>query len=224
MNTTLLLSRNYRKDLIEWAEEQGKPIPPSAVMYKASLLGTSSGELAKVLHYLGYTPMNYVPTASKVWNLNDEEELIEFIRQNEKKLTFEELAKAVCGGKYSTRQITGKTISLGLQSLVKSRSYHKYSDEETKYLIKLLKLGCTYYQIVAETSRSIKSISTKLGCMRREGTPVDELIENPEGFQYETEHLLLSEIARLHKISTTLTKQLLRQYKLDCIDYKGTQL
>lgn len=219
----MLLSQNYRQDLLAWGAEQESPIDFKLVIYKAQELNTSSTELCKALHYLGFTIQNYITSKNKAWNINDENELLDFIRENEGKLTFADLARMVCGGKYSARQVTGKVAALGLSSLVVSTTYKRFSDEETESLINLLHLGCEYPQIIQELGKSTHSIGRKISYLKKEGLITQRDIDFPVGLAYDTEHLLLAEVARLHSISITLAKFLMRRYKLNCIDFKGAE-
>lgn len=144
---------------VEMATEFGKEVTARSIGSK--------------LRKMGFEVQKASETAKSAWSDADNAELVGFLNANANAHTYTEIAAAVCGGKFSAKQVQGKILSEELTHLVKPtekvatpRTYS--ADEEAKF-IDLVNSGAFVEDIAVAFNREVKQVRGKALSLMREG-------------------------------------------------------
>tara|TARA_R110000772_G_scaffold66361_1_gene147878 strand:- start:73927 stop:74655 length:729 start_codon:yes stop_codon:yes gene_type:complete len=149
------------------------PISIETVAGAAESLETSTRSVAAKLRKLGYEVEKVSTTPSRTFTGPEEQDLHDFLVANEDKYTFEEIAGAFAGGKFSGKQIQGKVLSMELTHLVKpteKKVYERtYTDAEEAVIIKMANGGSFLEDIAEAVGKTVQSVRGKaLSLLRQE--------------------------------------------------------
>lgn len=185
------------------------------------------------LRKMGFEVQKASETAKSVWSDEDAGELVAFLNAHPNEYTYTEIAAAVCGGKYSAKQVQGKILSVELTSLVKPTEKvvapRTYSvDEETKF-IAMVEAGEFVEDIATAFNREVKQIRGKALSLQREGRITEipkqrtlaakEKRDVLEGV--DTTVLTVAEIAEITKTTERGVRSMLSRRGLKAKDHDG---
>lgn len=199
----------------------------------AETLGTTARSVGSKLRKIGYD----VQLASEVnkagWDAEDQDELEAFLGANSGEFTYAEIAAKVAGGKFTTKQVQGKILSMELTGDVKPAekavAVRTYSEAEEAQLIELVASGASMEAVTEAMGRSIEKVRGKCLSLLKEGrieaipTQVTSSAKAKEdileGIDYA--NLTVAEIAVKANRSERGVKALLTRRKLNCADHNG---
>jgi len=142
-----------------------KPVSVNTVDSVAKNLGFTPNSVAAKLRKMGFVVESRAKAAHKTFTDSEAVSLEEFVIKNSGKYTFGEIAATFAKGKFSTKQVQGKILSMELTKHVKPtekvETVKQYSEDEEARLITLLKEGKYVEDIAEALGKSIKSIRGK---------------------------------------------------------------
>ena len=162
-NTTALQSAVAGKEVI--TQEDQKAI--------GEQLGTSGRSVGSKLRKLGFT--NVAKAAEKAQLMTAEEisELEEILAANPGAYTYAEIAAVLANGKFSTKQVQGKVLSLELTGSVKAapkkEAVRSYTPAEEAVFLEMAEAGASVEDLAAALGRTIQQIRGKGLSLNREG-------------------------------------------------------
>lgn len=125
------------------------------------------------LRKMGFEVQKASETAKSAWSDEDTAELKEFLDANPNAHTYTEIAAAVCGSKFSAKQVQGKILSEELTHLVKPTEKvaapRTYTPEEEAKFIDLVNSGAFVEDIASAFNREVKQVRGKALSLMREG-------------------------------------------------------
>lgn len=125
------------------------------------------------LRKMGFEVQKASETAKSAWSDEAATELVEFLNNHPNQYTYTEIAAAVCGGKFSAKQVQGKILSEELTTLVKPTEKvttpRTYSPEEEAKFIEMVNADAYVEDIASAFNREVKQIRGKALSLMREG-------------------------------------------------------
>lgn len=213
------------------------PVTVAVVESAAVTLETTTRSVASKLRKMGFEVDSMSKNATKSYTDDQENELRSFLEKHDGQYTYAEVAAAVLGGDFSTKQIQGKILSMELTSLVKptpkAETVKTYSDEEETKLLSLLASGDMFIEDIASAmNREVNSIRGKILSLSR---TIDG-ITIPKQKNYKTKDAVdpieaLGDISDLsvediaEKVEKTVrgVKTMLTHRSLKCKNYNGAK-
>jgi len=165
------------------------PVTVAIVESAAVTLETTTRSIASKLRKMGFEVDSMSKNTSKKYTEAQEAELEAFLEKHSGQYTYAEIATSVFDGKFASKQIQGKILSMELTSHVKptpkSETVKTYSDEEETKLLGLLASGDMFIEdIASEMNREVNSIRGKILSLSR----VNEGITIPKQKNYKTKN------------------------------------
>tara|TARA_Y100001956_G_C4124450_1_gene189270 strand:+ start:2231 stop:2962 length:732 start_codon:yes stop_codon:yes gene_type:complete len=215
------------------AVTEGVQVSQAELHTIAGDLGTTARSVGSKLRKLGYD----VQLASEVnkvgWDPEDQAELEAFLVANSGAFTYAEIATKVAGGKFTTKQVQGKILSMELTGDVKPAekvvAARTYSAEEEAKLISLVESGASMEDVTEAMGRSIEKVRGKCLSLLKEGR-IDAIPTQTTSSAKAKEDILagidyagmtVAEIAIAANRSERGVKALLTRRKLNCADHNG---
>lgn len=198
-------------------------------------LGTSARSVGSKLRKLGFDVQKAADANRSVWSEDEQEALVDFLNANEGTLTYAEIAAALLNGKFTTKQVQGKILSLELTSLVKptvkAATVRTYSEEEEAKIIELVAGGASMEAVAEAMDRKIESVRGKCLSLQKEGRieampkqatssakPKADILEG-----LNVAEMTVAEIAVATERTERGIKSLLTRRGVDCADHKGAE-
>lgn len=167
----------------KWTEERTEqlkaivagvsPVSKDLIEQAAETLETTVRSVASKLRKLGIEVVSLAKVEGHKFSDEDANQLRAFVEANAGQYTYAEIAAAFLGGKYSTKSIQGKLLSMELTKSVKptekvevARTYT--SEEETKF-ISMAQNGAFIEDIATALNKSTNSIRGKALSFLRNG-------------------------------------------------------
>ena len=187
------------------------------------------------LRNMGFTCVS-MAKAAKAATFTEEEgqALVDFAQDNAGEYTFAEMAAKFADGKFDTRQVQGKLLSVKLSNTAKpterAEVHKQYTDEQEVDFIQMAKDGHCIEDIAKAMGKEVKSARGKaLSLLRKgdiDGIPVTrDKVERAETDLFgdlETEEMTVKEISEATDKSERGVKTTLTRRGLDAVDYKGS--
>lgn len=200
----------------------------------ASDMGTSPRSVGSKLRKLGFEVQKASEAGRSNWSEAEQEELVDFLNANSGAFTFAEIAATVVGGKFSTKQVQGKILSLELTDAVKPTekavAVRTYTEAEEAQIVELANGGASMEDVAEAMGRSMAKVRGKCLSLHKEGRinaipkqavstakAKDDILE---GVDYAS--MTVAEIAEKVTRSERGIKALLTRRKIDCADYSGS--
>jgi len=148
------------------------PVTATVVANAAETLETTTRSVASKLRKMGFEVDSVSKNATKKYSDKQEAELSKFLEKHSGQYTYAEVASAVLGGDFSTKQIQGKILSMELTGHVKPTPKPEvvktYSDAEETKLLGLLAKGDMFIEdIAAKMNREVNSVRGKILSLSR---------------------------------------------------------
>lgn len=228
--------------LPKWNEERtnqlanlagDSPVSVATVAEAAEALETSTRSVASKLRKMGYEVESVSNTYTRSFTEKEEATLQAFVTKNSGEYTFAEIAEHFANGKFNTRQIQGKLLSMELTSHVKptpqKEAVRQYTDEEEAQVIELCNSGAFVEDIAAAVNKTINSVRGKaLSLLRaekieqipptRDHAPTTDILEGVD-----VASLTVAEIAEQIDRTPRGVKTMLTRRGLTAVDYDGAK-
>lgn len=208
-----------------------EPVTIDTVAEAADRLGTSARSVSAKLRKLGYEVEKASSVASKTFSEKEEEALKAFLTKNPSQYTFTEIAGLFADGRFNSRQIQGKILSMELTDLVKPAEKKEYqrtfSEKEEATFVKMAKEDAFLEDIAAKLNRTVPAIRGKALSLLRAGqieaipaTKNVAKVEDPfEGLKIS--EMTVEEISEKTDRTVRGVKTMLTRRKLVAKDYDG---
>lgn len=219
MSADVISQENIVTIAEEMSEETGKDVTARSIGSK--------------LRKLGFEVQKASETVKSAWSDEQVADLQNFLNTYPNTYTYAEVAAAVAGGVFSSKQIQGKILSLELTGLVKPaektaapRSFT--ADEEARF-VDLAAQGKSIEEIAATLGKNVKQIRGKALSLLREGriasipTQVESSAKGREDVLegLDVAELTVAEIAETSGKTVRGVKSMLSRRGLSAKDYDG---
>ena len=187
----------------------------------------------KVLHLKLTDNINPTVSSASVFSEADSNELRTFVEANAGSYTYAEIAAAVLSGKFDSRQVQGKLLSMKLTASVKAtpkqEAAKKYTDEEEATLISMSNAGECLEDIAVALDKAVKSVRGKALSLLNKGTLTSVPAQRDSHAKAKGDILAnidisgmtVTEIAEAVGRTEVGIKALLTRRKLVCVDHDG---
>lgn len=170
--TTLPKWTEERTAQLEELVADESPVTKATVASIATQLETSPRSVASKLRKLGYE-VELASQAPKAFTDEEADELSRFVENNAGAFTYGEIAEQFAGGKFTSKAIQGKILSLELTDHVKPtpkpETQKTYTDAEEAAVIAAVQAGKFVEDIAAEVGKTVSSVRGKaLSLLRAE--------------------------------------------------------
>lgn len=139
----------------------------------AEQLGTSARSVGSKLRKMEYSVQLATEAGKPKWTEDEEAVLVDFLNANAGNLTYSEIAAAVLDGKFSTKQVQGKILSLQLTEHVKptekAAPVRSYSVDEEAKIVELVSGGASMEAVAEAMGRPLNSVRGKCLSLQKEG-------------------------------------------------------
>ena len=210
------------------------PVSAAAVEAAAEALGVSVRSVASKLRQLGVEVASMAKEKTSAFSEDQTTALATFIRQNDGKLTYKDIAEQFESGAFNAKQIQGKVLALELTSHVKATEkveyQRSYTEAEESKFVELAKAGKFLEDIAAALGRELNSVRGKaLSLFRNEligAIPAQKESKAKESVDALTalgdvSSLTVAEIAEKLNKTERGVKTALTRRGIDAKDYKG---
>lgn len=211
-----------------------RPVSQETVAQLAEEFDVSARSVSSKLRNLDVEVQSAADAKKSDWTDALEAELTDFLTGNDGSYTYAEIAEVFAGGKFSSKQIQGKVLSMEMTGSVKKAekpvSQKTYSDEEEATLIAMCQNGDHIEAMAAALDRPMASIRGKaLSLLRakvisemptQEASHANEKVDPYEALG-DISKMTVAQIAEAvgkteRGVKTTLTRR-----ELSCEDYDG---
>lgn len=211
------------------------PVPVETVEKAAEVLETTTRSVAAKLRKLNYEVASMAKPHQAAFTTSEAEQLRAFVESNAGKFTYADIAAQFLSGKFSTKQIQGKLLSMELTSKVKPTEKvevpRTYTEQEESAFISMVKSGKFVEDIAEKLGKSIASVRGKALSLLRSGeiAQIPTQRESHAKVQDDAVELLGEKIAEMtvEQIAAEAGKTprgvrtLLTRRGLVCADYDG---
>lgn len=150
-----------------------RPVSAETVIKAAAELDISARSVASKLRNLGIEVASLAKTNAPVFDAEDSEALAAFVKSNEGRFTYKEIAERFADGEFTAKQIQGKLLALELTSLVKPaekvEAVRTYTPAEEAQFIKMASSGAFLEEIAAALGKTVASVRGKALSLTRSG-------------------------------------------------------
>ena len=215
-----------------------KPVTNATVDKIAENLGYTGNSVASKLRKLGYEVASRAKTVTKTFTDKEAEELKAFVTKNNGKLTYAEIAASFANGKFSTKQIQGKLLSMELtgpehvKPTEKVETPKTYTDAEEATLLQMVNAGAFVEDIAQKLGKTIPSIRGKvlsllkqhpdLKMPKQRQSYAQKVSDGLESLG-DVSELTVEEIAEKLDKSPRGVKVMLTNRGISCANYKGAE-
>jgi predicted transcriptional regulator len=169
------------------------------------------------------------------WATEDEEALVDFLTQNDGQMTYSEIAAVFLGGKFGSKVIQGKVLSLELTDKVKkaekAAAKRTYTDKEEAIYIEMAGQGASLEAVAETLGRPLNSIRGKGLSLQKEGRIQDIPHQSTSTAKVredwmatvvdKLDSMTVAEIAEATGKSERGIKNTLTRRGLSCVDHNG---
>lgn len=213
----------------------GEQVSQERLHELAATLGTTARSVGSKLRKLEFSVQLASEVGKTTWAVDDAAELEAFLDANSGAFTYAEIATKVAGGKFSTKQVQGKILSMELTDAVKPAEkvapVRNYSEAEEAQLVELVKGGASMEEVTEAMGRPMEKVRGKCLSLLKEER-ISAIPKQTTSSAKEKEDILadvdvaeltVAEIAEKVNRSERGVKALLTRRKLDCVDHKGAE-
>ena len=216
-------------------EISGTPVSKEQVVAASEALETTTRSVAAKLRKLGYEVASMAAEHASKFDKEDTEELRDLITSNPNVFTYASLAGEFKDGKYSSKVLQGKVMSLELTSLIapaeKVEAVRTYTTEEEAAFVKAVEGGAFLEDIAELLGKSLNSVRGKALSLLRSKTitaipkqreshaDADKSRDVLEGLDIAT--LTVAQIAEKTGKTERGIKTMLTKRGLIAVDYNG---
>ena len=211
-----------------------EPVSVELIQEAAEALEVSERSVASKLRKLGKEVVSMAKSATPTFTEAEAAELEAFVQANSGALTYAQVGEAFAGGKFTSKQVQGKILSMELTSHIKPseklEATRTYTPEEEAIFVSMCARGAYVEDIAEALGKKVNSVRGKALSMLRTGevTAIPPQKEShakvdTDGFSTlkNVEDMTVADIAlALGKtergIKTTLTRR-----GINVADYKG---
>lgn len=147
------------------ADEAGAPITQENLVSFAESLGTTNRSVGSKLRKMGYEVQKASDVNASAWSEEDEAALVEFVNASPGTYTYGEIAELFQSGKYGSKQVQGKILSLEMTAAVKPTEKkvapRKYTPEQEAQFVELMQAGKYLEEIADAMGVSVASARGK---------------------------------------------------------------
>ena len=209
------------------------PVSQITVAKASEELEVSPRSIGAKLRKIGYE-VEKVGARAKTFSEEDEAKLVAFLDKNPGKFTYTEIAANFAGGKFSAKQIQGKTLSLDMTGAVakapEPESKKTYTDAEEAKFIELAASGAYLEDIATALNRPLNSVRGKALSLNRTGA-IDKIPAQKESHATvkvdplkalgDISEMTVAEIAKAIDKTERGVKTMITYRQLECADYKA---
>lgn len=198
-------------------------------------LGTTARSVGSKLRKLGFEVQKAADANRSAWSEDEQEALVDFLSANDGALTYAEIAAALLAGKFTTKQVQGKILSLELTGKVKPTekavAVRTYSAEEEAQIVALVADGASMEAVAEALDKKIESVRGKCLSLQKEGRiesmpkqaksaakPKSDILAG-----LEVAEMTIAQIAEATDRTERGIKSLLTRRGVDCADHKGAE-
>jgi hypothetical protein len=150
-----------------------EPVSAEKVEEAAEALGTSTRSVAAKLRKMEYTVDSMAKKVVSAFDATDSANLRALVEANPGRYTYAEIAEQFAGGKYSSKAVQGKILSMQLTTLVKKTEKvavpRSYSEDEENKVISMAKAGKFLEEIADAVAKEVNSVRGKALSLLRAG-------------------------------------------------------
>lgn len=195
--------------------------------------GPTSRSVGSKLRNLEYV-VEKAGAKPNAWTEEETAELRDFVQENAGEMTYAEIAASFLDGKFTTKQVQGKLLSLELTGEVKPTpkaavSAKSYTDEEEQTFIEMAKAGDSIEAIAKELGRTVMQARGKALSLRQKElidaiphTATSTAKESVDPLaELDVAEMTVEAIAEATGKSVRGVRTMLTRRGIDCADYKG---
>lgn len=149
------------------------PVSSGTVTGAAETLGTSVRSVAAKLRKLGYDVASMAKEHTSTFTEDEASALRDFVEGNSGAYTYAEIAAQFANGKFTTKQVQGKILSMELTGAVKPtekvEAVRTYSEQEEAAFIQMVNDGKHVEDIASALNKSVNSVRGKALSLLRSG-------------------------------------------------------
>lgn len=209
------------------------PVTGATVEAAATALGTTARSVAAKLRKLGFEVASMAKEHTSKFSDDEAQALEDFVVANEGKFTYAEIATQFANGKFSTKQIQGKILSMELTGSVKATEKvevaRTYTEQEEAAFVQMVQSGKFVEEIAEKLGKSINSVRGKALSLLRSGD-IEKIPAQKESHAKDKEDVIetlnveamtVAEIATATSKTERGIKTLLTRRGLTAKDYDG---
>ena len=209
------------------------PVTPITVEKAAQALGTTVRSIAAKLRKIGFEVASLAKVTTSAFTADEASALTDFVVANAGAYTYAEIAENFLGGKFSTKQIQGKILSLELTKSVKPtekvEAVRTYTEQEEAAFVQMVKAGKFVEEIAEKLGKSVNSVRGKALSLLRSGE-IDKIPAQKESHAKSKEDVIetldianmtVAQIAEASEKTERGVKTLLTRRGLKASDYDG---
>jgi hypothetical protein len=149
------------------------PVTGATVEKAATALGTTVRSVAAKLRKIGFEVASMAKEHTSKFSEDEANALRDFVESNEGDFTYAEIAAQFANGKFTTKQVQGKILSMELTGSVKPTEKvevaRTYTEQEEAAFVQMVEQGKFVEDIAAKLDKSINSIRGKALSLLRSG-------------------------------------------------------
>jgi transposase len=209
------------------------PVSGATVEKAAEALGTSVRSVAAKLRKVGFEVASMAKEHTSKFSEDEAEALREFVEANDGVFTYAEIAAQFSNGKFTTKQIQGKILSMELTGSVKPTEKvevaRTYTEQEEAAFVQMVQDGKFVEEIADKLGKSINSVRGKALSLLRSGE-IDKIPAQKESHakdkedviaSLDIENMTVAAIAEATSKTERGVKTLLTRRGLKASDYDG---
>ncbi len=235
------MSNNWNDDreaqLVSLIGEIGETVTQEQVKAAAEKLEVSARSVGAKLRKMEYTVEKASDVSRTKWAAELQAELVTFLEQNNEELTYAEIAAAFADGKFTSKAIQGKILSMEMTGFVKptpkvevARTYNK--DQEAMF-ISMAGEGASIEDIASALGKTIASVRGKGLSLSR---TIEDFVMPTQAKSHAKERsdpltdlgskiveMSVEDIAEATGKTARGVKTALTRRELTCVDYDGAK-
>lgn len=153
------------KQLVDFVGKE-TPVSNETVTLAAEDLEYTENSIASKLRKMGYEVVSRAKSNAKTFSDTEKEALRTYVTSNKGKQTFAEIAASFLKGKFTTKQIQGKLLSMELTDAVKKTEKVEvaktYTDAQEKTLLDMCASSHYVEEIAEALDKTIQSVRGKV--------------------------------------------------------------
>jgi hypothetical protein len=209
------------------------PVSVATVEKAAEALGTTVRSIAAKLRKLGFEVASMAKVNAPAFSADEAAALADFVNANANSYTYAEIAENFAEGKFTTKQVQGKILSLELTKLVKPtekvEAVRSYTEQEEATFVQMVASGKFVEEIAEALGKTVNSVRGKALSLLRSGE-IEKIPAQKESHAKAKEDVIetldvanmtVAEIAVAAEKTERGIRTLLTRRGIDCKDYSG---